>query len=192
MPVDCAASVCFLWVLVVVPWAVWRVIAWQAGRVRDAAARRRSAVEARREAELRRAREQHAAQVRDQERRDRRRREDARSRCEALYHRHAPEIGARFTRYSFDDYARKYMGDGRDPDEVEERAAQLQAIILDHLERVRPAPTFRSLGDIAAWFEEQKRQLAALPDDRLRETMLARLKARYTELTTEFLEGLQA
>ncbi len=123
---------------------------------------------------------------------DQKRRENARARCEVTYHLHAPEIGKRFTRPMFDDYMRKYMGDGRDPDEVEERAAQLEALLQEHVERVRPAPKFRSLEDIARWFEEQKRQLAGLPDDRVRQTLLAKLKARYTELTTAFLEEMQA
>lgn len=125
-------------------------------------------------------------------RRDQKRRETARSRCEVLYHLHAPEIGKRFTRPMFDDYLRKYMGDSRDPDEVEERAAQLEALLMDHVERVQPAPKFKSLEDIARWFEDQKRELAKLPDDKLRQTMLAKLKARYTEITTEFLEEMRA
>jgi hypothetical protein len=124
--------------------------------------------------------------------RDQKRRESARSRCEVLYHLHAPEIGKRFTRQMLDDYLRKYMGNDRDPEEVEEWAAQLEALLLGHVERVKPTPKFRSLEDIARWFEEQKRQLHSLPDDRLRQTLLAKLKARYTELTTEFLEEMQA
>lgn len=57
---------------------------------------------------------------------------------------------------------------------------------------MQPAPKFRSLEDIARWFEEQKRQIDAVPDDRLRQTLLAKLKARYAELTTQFLEEMQA
>lgn len=134
------------------------------------------------------AREQSAAQNRSA----RQRREAARSRCKIFFTLHAPEIGSRFTRAMYDDYARRFLGDDRPPEDVEERAAQLEAVLLQHLEKVQPAPKFRGLEDIARWFEEQKRQIDALPDDRMRQTLLATLKARYAELTTRFLEEMQA
>lgn len=184
-------------------WCVWKPI--QAGTrltrqlMADASSRRQAAEWAERDRENRRReriRERQAAEERDAQARRRqraqKRRQDARARCEVFFSLHAPELGSRFTKQMFADYVRQYMGDAHEPDEVEERATQLCALMQSHLEKAKPAPKFRSLGDIAQWFEEQKRQLADVPDDRVRQALLAKLKARYTELTTEFLEGMQA
>jgi hypothetical protein len=120
-----------------------------------------------------------------------RRRCDARAACEYLYHLLAPEIGARFTRAMFDDWLRKYLTDGHPPEVVEERARQLQTLLQQHLAKVERPPTFKTLSELAAWFDRQKRDIDALPDVKLRQRMLAMLKERYEDLAARFLEELQ-
>jgi hypothetical protein len=116
------------------------------------------------------------------------RREDARLACEVLYRIHQPEIKDRFAPSMFDDYVKKHLGDNCPPDAVDERAQQLQQLIQHHAEKVTPAPKFRSMADLISWFEIQHKQLEAIPDDRLKATMLVRLKARYADLTVQVME----
>jgi hypothetical protein len=123
---------------------------------------------------------------------DQKRRENARARCDVMYHLHAPEIGERFPRRTFDDYMEKYMHDRLEPEQVEVRGSLLETLLREHVDRVQPPQTFRTLEDIARWFEEQKQELNKLPDERLRKTLLVTLRERYMELTTEFLEEMQA
>jgi hypothetical protein len=121
-----------------------------------------------------------------------RRRENARARCEMFFTLHAPEIGKRFPKTMFDDHLRRYLGDDRSPDDVEARAEQFLDLLRQQLEKVQPSPKFKTLEDIARWFEEQKRQLDALPEGRERRALLAMLKERYTELTTQFLQEMRS
>jgi len=140
-----------------------------------------------------RARQQQEAQRRaNEEAAAQKRRDDARSQCVLLYSLYAPEIGKRMPQSVLDNFIGAYLGDNRSPEEVEQRARLLQETIHQHRERVEPPPKFKTLEDIVRWFEEQKRQINALPDDRLRQTLLARLKARYTELTTQLLEEMRS
>ena len=120
------------------------------------------------------------------------RREDARAACDMAYALAAPEIAARFSKQDFEAFVSKYMTDAFPPDQVEERAVQMKAIIRQHQEKIIPAPKFRSMQDLAVWFEQQKSQLEAISDDRMRSTLLVQLKERYSELTTQMLSELSS
>lgn len=117
------------------------------------------------------------------------RRADARARLEFLYHRHGPEVQARFPRPLFDEFLQKHLSDHQSPEDVDSRARQLEELLLSHVAHVTPKPQFGSLADLAAWFGDQKTQIDAMPDGRLKSSLLARLNARYAELTQEHLEG---
>ena len=120
------------------------------------------------------------------------RREDARAACELAYAIVAPEIGNRFSKADFTAFVSKYMTDSFPPEQVEERAVQLKAIIQQHQEKIVPAQKFRSMQDLAVWFEQQKSQLEAISDVRMRSTLLVQLKERYSELTTQMLSELSS
>jgi hypothetical protein len=62
--------------------------------------------------------------------------------------------------------------------------------MLQHKDHAQPPERFASLGDLTAWFEEQKQQIEACPDDRMRRTLLVQLKERYSELSAELLEQI--
>ena len=103
---------------------------------------------------------------------------------------HAPDIQQRFTRAMFDDFVTKYMGNDRSPEEVEECAAQLHAIIRQHLERVRAANArHHHRGAVVRRFQQQKEKIEAMPiNDRLKSTYVSGLSERFAELTTKLLE----
>lgn len=115
------------------------------------------------------------------------RREDARAECELAYALAAPEIAARFSKQDFAEFATKYMTDKFSPESVEERAEQLKAIIRQHQEKVVPTPKFRSIQELAVWFEQRKAEIEAVSDARHRATLLVQLKERYSELTSQLL-----
>jgi len=126
-----------------------------------------------------------------QARDDQKRREDARMECELCYALVAQEIGIRFPRSDANHFIQKYMRDDLHPSEVEERGQQLQQIIHEHVEKITPAPRVRSLADLVAWFREQKRQIEAVEDERMRRNFLVRLNERYAEMTSQFMEETQ-
>ena len=115
------------------------------------------------------------------------RREDARAACELAYALAAPEIDCRFSKQDFAEFATKYMTDRFSPEAVEERAEQLKAIIRQHQEKVVPTPKFRSIQELAVWFEQRKAEIEAVSDARHRATLLVQLKERYSELTSQLL-----
>jgi hypothetical protein len=119
------------------------------------------------------------------------RRDDARASCEVLYSLYAPDIGQRFDRQVFNDFVAKYMDDKHPPEYVEERAQQLQALLQQHFEKVEPSPKFKSLADLAQWFQRQKEQVETMPDGRLKNMLIAKLHGRYAELTSQFLEEME-
>jgi hypothetical protein len=118
------------------------------------------------------------------------RREDARSECVLLYSLYAPEIAGRFPRKALDEYMQKYMNDNEEPGRVEARGAELRQVMQQHKDRAEPPERFASLGELTAWFEEQKKQLETCPDDRMRRSLLVQLKERYSELSAELLEQI--
>lgn len=117
------------------------------------------------------------------------RRDDARASCEIFYSLHAPEIGSRFTKVMFDDFVRRHMGDERPPEYVEERSRQLREVLQQHLAKCEP-PRPRTLEELAAWFQEQKRQIDGLPDGVNKDALRAQLNARYAEMTSQLLEEM--
>ncbi len=121
--------------------------------------------------------------------RDQKRRTDARALCEFEYALAAPEISPRFPKAEFDAFVTLYLSDQKLPGEVEERAGQLVGIIRQHLGKVEPARP-KSLGELAAWFEKQRADLALIGDDQTRRLMLIKLKERYDELSSQLLEDL--
>lgn len=172
--------------------------AWQAGRKRAVARKaKRQEQRSQREAERdyqrqspERERALREAEVRaEADGRARRRKEDARASCELLYASYAAEIGQRFSKDMFDDFVKKHLGDERDAEYVEQRAEQLQAVLRQHHENVRPVPKFKDMVELAAWFQAQKKEIEGLPiDDRAKRTHLANLNRRFQELMSEHLE----
>lgn len=154
--------------------------------------RRRAEVAAQRaESEARRARAEHDRSSAQQAAAGRRR-ADARARCELFFDLHAPEIGARFTKAQFDEYARRHLGEDQGPDYVEKRAGELLDIMQRHLEKTPQAERKKSLADIATWFLEEKGKIEALPmgpDDK--NQLVADLEARFTQLQQKYIRSLQ-
>ena len=171
------------------------------GRWRQRAAERR----ARRTEEKRRRQEQQEyarmAPLQEQARRDaeaqkseaQRRRDDALASCELLYHLYAPDIGARFPRQAFDDFAKKFLADkNAPPEDIERRAQQLRQLMEHHREQVKPMPKFSNIQELARWFQEQKSEIESLAvDDRVKRTLLASLNERNAELMTQLVGNME-
>jgi len=131
-------------------------------------------------------RQERAAQ---EARKAQRRRDDARARCELLFTLYVPEIGNRFTRPMLDAFLKNYMGNDKSPDEVEERAKQLEEILNQHRSVVRPAPRFKDIEDLAHWYVTEKHRIENLPvDPMFKEQHLVQLHTQYAELTQQVME----
>ena len=118
-------------------------------------------------------------------------REDARVACELLYSLREPDIKDRFSREQFDDFVSKYLTDEKPVEIVQKRAAELQTLIQQHYEVIRPAEKFSSLAEVTQWYEDQKRQIEALPiADAYRHDYLVRLNEQYTELSERVMESM--
>ncbi len=150
----------------------------------------------RREEEQRRALEEYARNAPQRERTGQmataaqRRREDVRISCEVLYQRFKLELAERFPSADFDSFRHKYLGDDRSAEEVEQRAEQLKDLIQQHLDqlRVKPKRDFNSMAELNAWYGEQLAQAEAIPDERLRAVMIAKLKARFADFSLRTCE----
>jgi hypothetical protein len=119
------------------------------------------------------------------------RRDDARARCEVFFGLHGPEIGTRFPKAMYDDFARRYLGDDHPPEYVEERAEQLLALLQQHLDKVEPAEKPMDVTELAAWYKRTRAQIEALDlDERTKRMQLAELNARYAELMQEQIQNL--
>jgi hypothetical protein len=159
---------------------------------RNRAASRRAAI-ASREAILASAERARADELASQRRAaEQLRREESRASCHLAYNLFAPEISARFPRAEFDAYVSKYLGDDHVPEYVEQRAAQLMDLLKKHLHKVEPLRRFGGVDELAAWFQDQARQIEGIADERMRQNCLALLKTRYAEMTTQFLEEMQS
>lgn len=160
-------------------------------------AKRREADERKRQEEYERAapererQRQAAEEKRKADAEAQRRREAARANCEMVYALYAPEISNRFSKSDFQEFARKYLGDDRPAEQVEQRVEELIQHIERHLERIEPMRKFDSLESLAQWFSAQRRQLDAVDDERLKRSLLVRLNERYADLTSRLLEELQ-
>jgi len=119
------------------------------------------------------------------------RREEAIAACEVLFHLRAPDIGNRFSREQFDEFVKKYMGEGKPIEVIEDRAGDLQQLIQQHYESVHPPMRFTDLSALTAWYERQREQIRSLSiKDVYKKDFLIRLNERYAELTQETLENL--
>lgn len=120
------------------------------------------------------------------------RREDARTACELLFHRHSHVLAGRFHKETFADLVQKYMGDNRPPEEVEERGKQLQDIMLQHVHQIEPPDKPYAIESLTEWYKKTKELIEGLPvDQRYKQAQLAQLNARYAELMQELMENLQ-
>ena len=118
-----------------------------------------------------------------------RRREEARIACEVLYALHAPDIGQRLTKETFDDFVKRRLGDDRTPEYVEERARQLREIIERHAEKVCPSPKESTVEEtMAAYRLEVERITAAGLDPDWRDALLLKLKDQLFERLTRRTE----
>lgn len=174
-----ALWLCF-WPILAPYYVVPRI--WKARRMRRI--QQESAERAEHEQRVRRHEQQKAAA-------DARRRVNARARCELLYNTHAPEIGARFPRESFDRFLDEYMGDGASPAEVEHRGKELAKIIEQHRQTVKPDKQPRTIQHLAEWYLQERQRIDSLPlEDELKQEHHAALDMRYAELTQELLQRI--
>lgn len=133
-----------------------------------------------------------AAELHEEELKAAARRENARVACELLYNLYAPDLLDRLPRDAVDDFVAKYMRDGQPIELVEERAAQLQAMIQQHYEQVRRPGKFTDLGQVTRWYEKEKDKIVQLDiDQSFKDDYLVQLNERHAELAQRVLEKLE-
>jgi hypothetical protein len=130
-------------------------------------------------AEARRRREQQEAAERSaQAAQARRRRSEARAACDAFYSLHAPEIGRRFTRAMYDAFAGRYLGEEHSPEDVEEQARQLHAIMQQHLQKAALPEHKQALEEVA---KKERADAELLKNQQEREAARAAVAAFYLD-----------
>jgi hypothetical protein len=123
---------------------------------------------------------------------DQKRRQDARAACQLLYHCYAPEIGSRFPRSAFDEFAAEHLNDSLSADMVQERARQLCDLMKAHFNTVCGEQSFKTIEQLAGWYRDQRQRIEGLPLDRdFKQTHLTQLNERYLELTERHLGSLR-
>lgn len=122
----------------------------------------------------------------------RRQREEARVACELLYALREPDISSRFPRKRFQKFIDAYLTGDKSTEVVERRAAELQALIHQHYEAVNPPEQFRSLEEVASWYETQRQQIDNLDIEEIfKADYLVQLNERHDELMETVLRSLQ-
>src|SRR5439155_25132301 len=93
-----------------------------------------------------------------------RRRDRARLQLELSYLQAMPGVAGWMPRPMFDDFVRRHLGDQLTPEEVEDHAGQLLAVLRQHREQVQGRGDFASLEELADWLvaEQQRIQGQAL------------------------------
>lgn len=110
-------------------------------------------------------------------------RDELRTRVELYYSLHRPELGPRFTPEMFQQFVTKHLGDERPIEVVRLRAAQLEQLLKEHLEKIVPPQKHQSLEELTVWLDEQNRRIDGVPDESLREFLRAMLLDQYTTRT---------
>ncbi len=118
-----------------------------------------------------------------------RRRTKSRLRAEVLYARHEPDVGDRFTRFMFDEFVERYLGDRHAPEDVEEHLLQLEEILRAHAVRPRPPESFGDLAELTRWYLSEQKRLSVLDTaEHVKQEKAAVLHQRYQQLAEQVLE----
>ena len=140
-----------------------------------------------RQEEERRARENYKAEKKADASR---RRDDARMRCFMLYDRHSTTLAERFPRERLQEYFNHYMSDSSPPEVVEERARMLAALIDEWVaqDKTRQKKEFRTLEELAAFFQKQRDEVAGLSyDTDIKDSFLTNINIQEEQAVRRFL-----
>jgi len=202
-----ALSVGAAWILLAMLYAIatairWilSLIFWPFFKCRDAIARHyRNARDRHRQYAMQRDRreeqwrkDQHNQQSARATSCDRERRADARASVYLAYAKHRPAIEAKLSKEALEEYVHGHLAEEHAPENVEARARSLVEMI-ENLAAEGAAKTVRySPLELAQWYESQRAQIESLQiAERLKQTQLAELAARYAELTQQMMEDLR-
>jgi hypothetical protein len=117
-----------------------------------------------------------------------RRREKARLQLELTYVQALPAVGSWFPRKMFDDFVARHLGDHLPPEDVEDSARQLQAVLHRHQEEAPATPAFGNLDELGHWLlDEQQRIQALTVEVPLKQSQLLDLHQRYLLLATRLV-----
>ena len=120
---------------------------------------------------------------------DQHQREEIRLSCQLLYDQHATELQDRFPRERFKDYFAQYLPDEFPLETVQQRGKLLKEMIDSSLEKVEGnKQKYSSLNEIAAYFQEQKKEIESLDyDESSRQSFLSSLNHQEDRAIREFL-----
>jgi hypothetical protein len=118
-----------------------------------------------------------------------RRRDRARMQLELAYLQSMPAIAAWMPRPLFDDFLRRHLGDHLSPEDVEDNARQLLAVLRHHREQVQERGEFSTLEELAGWLLAEQQRIQAQPVEQpLKQTQLLDLHQRYLVLATRMVQ----
>src|SRR5262249_15338674 len=95
------------------------------------------------------------------EREAQRRREKARLQLELAYVQALPAVSAWFPRKMFDDFVARHLGDHLPPEDVEDSARQLEAVLHRHQEQAPATQEFASLEELGRWLLDEQQRIQA-------------------------------
>ncbi len=97
---------------------------------------------------------------------DQNRREEARLECDLLYQRHASQLASFFPPERYEALASQHLSEEHAAEDVEQRAARLQQMIRDCLDASPGSDAkFKSLQEVAAYFDDRRKEIDNLPYD---------------------------
>lgn len=118
-----------------------------------------------------------------------RRREKARLQLELAYVQALPAVGTWFPRKTFDDFVQRHLADPLPPEDVEENARQLQAVLRQHQDQSQGPAQFDSLEELGHWLLDEQQRIQALPlEQPLRQSRLLDLHQRYLLLAARTVQ----
>jgi hypothetical protein len=120
---------------------------------------------------------------------EQRRRDDVRLECYLLYDRHVNQLQEYFPREMLQEYFDTYMQTSHSATVVETRARLLMEMLRDQINsKTDRMAAFTSLADVAAYFQEQSREIDALPyDEETRESLRFAVNKREDAAIAAFL-----
>ena len=121
-----------------------------------------------------------------------RRRDDARMRCLMLYDRHSTALSEKFPRERLQEYFSHFMSDSSPPEIVEERARTLIALIDEWVaqDRTRQRKEFRTLEELAAFFQKQRDEVDGLSyDTDIKDSFLTNINIQEEQAVRRFLSS---
>jgi hypothetical protein len=126
---------------------------------------------------------------------DQRRRDRARLQLELAYVQALPSVAAWFPRPTYEEFLRRHLADHLPPEDVEDNARQLQAVLRQHQEQAEgrgpwvETQGYGSLEELGRWLLQEQQRIQALPVEQpVKQSQLLDLHQRYLVLAARTVQ----